>query len=83
MLRWYRMAQPLSFTGMDFGTIKTVDITIYNRYGNVVFHTKNATLCWDGKYKGQPAEVGNYVYYIKVLNNCGEEIKKGNLLLFR
>ena len=67
----------------DFGTIKTVDITICNRYGNVVFHTKNATLCWDGKYKGQPAEVGNYVYYIKVLNNCGEEIKKGNLLLFR
>ncbi len=67
----------------DFGTIKTVDITIYNRYGNLVFHTKNATLCWDGKYKGQPAEVGNYVYYIKVLNNCGEEIKKGNLLLFR
>lgn len=71
------------FKVKDFGTVKTVEIIIYNRFGNLVFTTKNATDCWDGTYKGQPADVGNYVYYIKVLNNCGEEIKKGNLLLLR
>ena len=71
------------FRVRDFGTVKIVDIIIYNRYGNLVFETKNAADCWNGYYKGQPAEVGNYVYYIKVLNDCGEEIKKGNLLLLR
>ena len=67
----------------DFGTVKIVEIFIYNRYGNIVFQTKNATDCWDGNYKGRPADVGNYVYYIRALNDCGEEFNKGNLLLLR
>ncbi|RYE19945.1 MAG: T9SS type B sorting domain-containing protein, partial [Sphingobacteriales bacterium] len=71
------------FRVRDFGTVKTVDIMIFNRYGNLVFQTRNLNDCWDGRYKGQPAEVGNYVYYITVLNDCGKEIKKGNLLLIR
>ncbi|HSN61388.1 MAG TPA: gliding motility-associated C-terminal domain-containing protein, partial [Ferruginibacter sp.] len=71
------------FRVRDFGTVKIVDIIIYNRYGNLVFKTKKPTECWDGTYKGQPADVGNYVYYIKVLNDCGEEVQKGNLLLLR
>ena len=71
------------FRVKDFGTVKTLDVMIFNRYGNLVFQTKNSNDCWDGRYKGQPAEVGNYVYYIKVLNDCGEEVEKGNLLLIR
>jgi gliding motility-associated-like protein len=71
------------FRVKDFGTVKTADIIIYNRYGNLVFQTKNPLDCWDGTYKGMPSEPGNYVYYIKVINDCGEEIKKGNLLLLR
>ena len=71
------------FRVRDFGTVKIIDVTIYNRYGAVVFHNTNNTDCWDGTYKGQPSDVGNYVYYIKVLNDCGQEIKKGNLLLIR
>lgn len=66
-----------------FKTIKVVDITIYNRYGNLVFHTKDPAQCWDGTYKGQPADQGLYVYYIKVFNDCGEEIRKGNVLLLK
>lgn len=71
------------FRVRDFGTIKILDVMVFNRFGNLVFQTKDINHCWDGRYKGQPAEVGNYVYYIKVLNNCGEEINKGNLLLIR
>jgi gliding motility-associated-like protein len=71
------------FRVRDFGTVKTLEIIIYNRYGNLIFQTKNRADCWDGYYKGQPAEAGNYVYYIKVSNDCGEEIQKGNLLLLR
>ncbi len=71
------------FRVKDFGTIKIVDIVIYNRYGNLVFQTKNSLECWDGTYKGRPSEPGNYVYYIKVINDCGEDVKKGNLILLR
>lgn len=71
------------FRVMDFGTIKVAEVSVYNRWGTLVFHTTNAKDCWDGYYLGQPAEAGNYVYYIKVLNDCGEELKKGNLLLIR
>jgi gliding motility-associated-like protein len=71
------------FKVVDFASAKTVEVIIYNRYGNLVFQTKNPAECWDGKYKGQPSEPGNYVYFIRVINDCGEEIKKGNLLLLR
>ncbi len=71
------------FRVKDFGTVKIVDIIIFNRWGNLVFQTKNPAECWDGNYKGQPADPGNYVYYIQVINDCGKEIEKGNLLLIR
>ncbi len=66
-----------------YGTVVSAEILIYNRYGNIVFHTKNIAECWDGYYKGSIAETGNYVYYIKTYNNCGENTQKGNLILVR
>lgn len=56
---------------------------IFNRWGEKVFETNNVNQCWNGQYKGQPADAGGYVYYIKSINLCGETIKKGNVLLIR
>ena len=56
---------------------------IFNRWGEKVFETNNINQCWDGRYKGQPADIGGYVYYIKSVNLCGEMIKKGNVILIR
>jgi gliding motility-associated-like protein len=56
---------------------------IYNRWGEKVFETNNASICWDGNYKGSPAGEGNYVYYIRAKTNCGDVLKKGNVLLIR
>jgi gliding motility-associated-like protein len=56
---------------------------IYNKWGQKVFETDNSTICWDGKYKGSPAEQGSYVYYIKTKISCGDFIKKGSVLLLR
>ncbi|CAN5413857.1 hypothetical protein BH11BAC3_BH11BAC3_33040 [soil metagenome] len=66
-----------------FGTVGSAEISIYNRLGNLVFHSSNINECWDGYYKGGIAEPGNYVYYIKTYNNCGENTQKGNLILVR
>lgn len=71
------------FRVRDFGNVKSTEIIIYNRYGNLVFKTNNNADCWNGTYKGQAADAGNYVYYIKIKNDCGETIEKGNLLLIR
>ncbi len=69
-IRYYRDVQNLEFI-------------IYNRYGNIVFKTNNATACWDGNFKGKPASPGNYVYFIKAKTLCGEIIMKENIMLIR
>jgi gliding motility-associated-like protein len=65
------------------GRLKYFELAIYNRWGNRVFQTKNINDCWDGTYKGQPQDPGNFVYYIKASTECKEDVTKGNLLLIR
>ncbi len=71
------------FKVTHFNYLKSVEISIFNRMGNVVFHTTTDNDCWDGTYKGKPLDAGNYVYTIKTQNNCGVFYKKGNLVLIR
>jgi gliding motility-associated-like protein len=66
-----------------WGDASVFHFMIFNRWGEKVFETKDINNCWDGWYKGQPADLGNYVYYIKSVNFCGEQVKKGNVLLIR
>jgi gliding motility-associated-like protein len=98
------MHVPTAFTpnndGMNdvlelFGTnIKTFEMSIFNRWGQVVFASKsdsgltNCTDCfWNGKYNGTDALGGIYTYRIKYTGetNAGVKIKNlnGNVLLIR
>ena len=63
--------------------VQDLEFIIYNRYGNLVFKTNNATACWDGNYKGKPASAGNYIYFIKAKTLCGEVVMKENIMLIR
>lgn len=56
-------------------------ITIFNRWGNVIFETDNYDVPWDGKYNGKPVPTGTY-YYIIDLKNGNEKIK-GDLTIIR
>jgi gliding motility-associated-like protein len=56
---------------------------IFNRYGNKVFETTNASKGWDGTYKGLKSEIGAYTYMIKANDNKGEVFFKGTVLLIR
>jgi gliding motility-associated-like protein len=53
------------FKPVIYGETEHYDLYIYNRFGEVVFHTANPTLGWDGKYKGQLCDVGMYYYMVK------------------
>ena len=58
---------------------------IYNRWGNLVFDTTNMSDTWNGNYKGNPADVGTYYYYLKYrcLDTNKEYFIKGDITLIR
>ncbi len=66
-----------------FGLVQDIQLSIFNRWGQKVFFTTNPNDCWDGTYKGQPCDAGNFVYYLKAKTTCGAVERKGNVLLVR
>jgi len=57
------------------------ELSVFNRYGQIVFHNSNINIPWDGTYKGQPTSVGSYIYMIDLKQPPG--ILKGSILLLR
>jgi gliding motility-associated-like protein len=57
---------------------------IFNRWGEVVFETKDINKGWNGMYKGRML-AGNYVYFISY-NQCNLKVPKtikGNIMLLK
>jgi gliding motility-associated-like protein len=67
----------------NWGSVTLQDFSIYNRWGQRVFQTKNPSECWDGTFQGQKQDSGGFVYIIKASSICGNIFRKGNLLLIR
>ena len=44
-------------------------LKIYDRFGNLVFRTSNADVCWDGRFNQKNCEAGVYTYIIEVYSN--------------
>lgn len=42
--------------------IKDFELVVFNRWGEVIFESRNSKQQWDGKFKGSPVEQGTYVY---------------------
>jgi gliding motility-associated-like protein len=60
--------------------IETIDITIYNRWGKVIFHTLDIDQIWDGFNAPQDA----YIYYITYKDTKGQYgIEYGTITLYR
>jgi gliding motility-associated-like protein len=66
-----------------WGVIQELDFSIYNRWGNLIFHTKNPGECWDGTYKGMIQTPDVYVYLIRAKTICGNVFRKGTFVLIR
>ncbi len=64
--------------------IKSMDFTVFDRWGNKIFESQDPSKGWDGKYNGQPMDAGTYVYYLTgqtIYNNTFTQ--KGNVTLVR
>ena len=57
------------------------ELSVFNRYGQVVFQNKNSNKPWNGKYKGEPLPIGVYVYMIDL--KVGGKILKGTVTIVR
>lgn len=57
---------------------------IYNRYGELVFETRESGKGWDGRIQGQLQASNAYVYQVKAIDYQGETIfNKGTFVLIR
>jgi gliding motility-associated-like protein len=60
--------------------IASMEFSIFNRWGEVVFSTTDQNQCWDGIYKGKKVNTGVFVYKLKAsLINGSEVNKSGNI----
>jgi gliding motility-associated-like protein len=66
------------------GAIETMNLKIFNRWGEMVFESSDLAVGWDGTYKGKPQEMDAYAYVLDVTFVDGTSArKKGNVTLLR
>ncbi len=69
----------LRFTGN-----KSYLFEIYDRWGAVIFSTKDFNQGWDGTYNGKPVQDGAYVYFVRIVDSLGQTTeRKGTVVLLR
>ncbi|PCJ65466.1 MAG: hypothetical protein COA58_08605 [Bacteroidetes bacterium] len=51
---------------------QTFEISIFNKWGQKVFNSKDIQRSWDGTYQGQYCQNGVYLYSIRLTNRSGE-----------
>lgn len=67
----------------DIANVYDYNLSIVNRWGEVVFQTNDVTIGWDGNHKAQPAELGVYYYLIQYRYLGERQMMKGDLTLLR
>lgn len=66
------------------GIQKLEYFTVFNRWGEVVFTTKNLAAGWDGKVKGAPQATGSFVWVVKATDYVGKTYDlKGTVTIIR
>jgi gliding motility-associated-like protein len=64
--------------------IESLFFQIYNRWGELVFETRDQQRGWDGTHRGELATPDVYVYYLEAFCIDGQRFeKKGNITLIR
>lgn len=64
--------------------IESIDLKIYNRWGELVFSSTDQSVGWDGTYKGKPQEMEAYAFTLSVrFVDETTYSKKGNVTLLR
>lgn len=66
------------------GPFKTIDLRIYNNWGQLIFESNDQAQGWDGTFNGTAQPIGVYVWVVDVETFSGKKIKKtGDVTLLR
>lgn len=66
------------------GTVVKYQLLIYNRWGELVFETKNTNIGWDGYYKDRLCNSGMYLYKLTATLSDGKNINEiGDIMLIQ
>lgn len=57
------------------------EVWVFNRYGQMVYHSKNTSAEWDGTYHGKQQSTGVFIYQVKLKKDTPP--LKGTLTLIR
>lgn len=65
---------------VKYQSLVEFELWVYNRWGQELFHTKDPTEGWDGKYNGSTVPTGAYYYLVKARGTDDKKyVKKGAL----
>ncbi len=77
-------ANPIFTPVVSFGQLATFQMTVYDRWGKIMYETSSIDNGWDGTVDGKLAPFGAYIYYIQVSNFAGSTYTtKGTVILLR
>jgi gliding motility-associated-like protein len=90
----YKIFAPSGFTpngnglnelwGPQITSAKSIDLKIYNRWGELLLHKTELPCTWDGSYKNEPCQEGIYVYLLTAKSIKGRwYYYKGTIELLR
>lgn len=66
------------------GCIQTMNLQIFNRWGEKVFESNGENDCWDGTFNGQKVNTGTFIYKLNGTRDDGTEFSSaGNLSVIR
>ena len=60
--------------------IKTLTMDIFDRWGELIFESKDKTKGWDAKYDGVKVPIGVYVYVVDCEWNDGNNTKRRGIV---
>ena len=66
-------------------TLQRLHLVVFNRWGEIVFETRDKSKGWDGFFRGKLAPVGNYVYLLEYKDDTSVQLQnmKGNFILIQ
>ena len=67
----------------NVGRLQGVSFSVFNRWGERIFHTEDKYKGWDGKQDGSDAMLGTYVYMLQYSLDGKPYLQKGNFHLIR
>jgi len=72
-----------AFRIQPIGDDQLVEMTVFNRWGELIFQSANAEIGWDGTYRGKPQPLGVYLYVLRFRCDGADFQKSGTVTLLR